>query len=515
MNDIYVPRMKPRAHQDKARQLTRGKRLFAYLCEMGTGKTKMVLDEWGERVLAGTVHDLLVIAPAGSYRNWDLDKGIEAPSELRKHFDPDLFRATRSAAWVSGAGKVAREHLKRFLDSPSRPGTPSYTAKSPYGRPRVFIVNIEALSGTEEAIKACTAFLSAPGRKAMIVVDESTAIKNDRALRTRTVIKLKDMGDLRRIMTGLISPRSPLDLFSQFEFLDWRILGHESIYTFKRRYCVLEQMQIYAGLDKKGKPKYRKFDQIVGYRNLPELQEKIAPYSYRVLKSECLDLPPKIYLRREVQLTDVQKRLYNDLVLFSTAELKAAVHITTTMVITKILRLHQLVCGHTVDEEGSTHDVESNRIKALLETLEEHQGKAIIWINYRHEIEKVVSTLEKEYGKGCVSQFHGGNKASRGKEESEFLSNPQRRFMVATQSAGGRGNTWVVANLVVYFSNSYDLELRMQSEDRSHRDGLTHSVTYVDLVAPRTIDEKIQKALRKKLDMATLISGEGYREWII
>lgn len=512
----YVPRTEPRAHQKKALELTRGKRLFAYLCEMGTGKSKMVLDEWGERVMAGTLHDLLIVAPAGSYLNWIVDKdGGELPSEVRKHLSSDLFRAVRSYAWKSGAGVIARERLKRFLGLPSPGIAPSEAALIPLSRPRVFVVNIEALSRTEEAYQACAAFLNVPNRRSMMIVDESTAIRNDRALRTKAVMRLAGFADLRRILTGMISPRSPLDLYSQFEFLDWRILGHESIFTFKRRYCVLEEMRVYAGLDKKKKPKFRKFDVIVGYKNLPELQGKIAPYSYRVLKKDCLDLPPKIYLQREVELTDEQRHIYNELVLFSTAELREAVHVTTTMVITKLLRLHQLVCGHTIDEIGELHDVKSNRIEALLEVIEEHSGKVIIWVNYRHEIEKIVAALEKEYGKGSVAQFHGGNKSSRSKDEANFLSGLSTRFMVSTQSAGGRGNTWVVASLVIYFSNSYDLEMRMQSEDRSHRDGLKHSVTYVDLVAPKTIDEKILKVLRKKLNMTTMISGEDYREWII
>ena len=349
----------------------------------------------------------------------------------------------------------------------------------------------------------------------MMAIDESTVVRNEKAIRTKVVMQLKAYADLRRILTGLVSPRSPLDLYTQFDFLDWRILGHESIVTFKRRYCVLESTLIPVGRDKDSKVKWRRIETIVAYRNLEELQKKIEPYSYRVLKKDCLDLPPKIYLRREVELTEQQKQLYNDLVLFSTAELNAAAHVTTNMVITKLLRLHQIVCGHVVDEEGKEHDVNSNRISELMELLSDHSGKAIIWSNYRREIDKIVAALEKEYGEGSVAQFHGGNNKTRLKDETRFLTDPACRFMISTQSSGGRGNTWVNASLVVYFSNSYDLEMRMQSEDRCHRDGLKHSVTYVDLVAARTVDEKILKALRKKLDMTTLISGERWREWVV
>lgn len=499
----YTPKLPLRAHQITALELTRGKKVFAYLCEMGTGKSAMVLAEWGERVEAGTCDDLLVLAPAGSYLNWCIDKSDEQPSQLRAHLPSELFSRLLIGVWESGAGVGAKARLAHVLQARNKP--------------RFLAVNVEALSSTERARQVCADFLSVPGRRTMFVVDESTVIKNDSAIRTKEVLGLARLANMRRILTGLVTPRSPLDLFSQFEFLDLRILGYSSIYPFKHRYCVMNKVWA-PGVkeDRDGKKKPRKIDVIVGFKNVEELNKKIAPYSYRVLKEDCLDLPPKIYLRREVELTKEQERLYKELVEFSTAQLNEVVHVTATMIITKLLRLHQLVCGHTVDEAtGEEHDVKSNRITSLKELLEEHAGKVVIWSNYRREIVKIVEMLEKEYGEGSVAQFHGGNKNIRGAQEIEFLSNPVCRFMVSTQSAGGRGNTWVAANLVVYFSNNHDLELRMQSEDRCHRDGLKHAVTYVDLVAPNTIDDKILKALRKKLNMATLISGEGYREWLI
>lgn len=446
------------------------------------------------------MHDLLIIAPAGSYLNWIEDKSDEQQSEVKKHLSPDLFSRVSIAAWVSGASKTVQKRLELLLQL--------------RGRPRILVVNIEALSSTEKAIEVCKTFLSAEGRRSMLVIDESTTIRND-TLRTKAVMELRDLANVRRILTGLVTPKSPMDLFYQFEFLDWRILGYESIYAYRNRYAVMEQIMAPGKIGSDGKTKSRKVNIIVGFKNQSELHDKIAPYSYRVLKEDCLDLPPKIYQRRDVALTPDQKRIYNDLVLFSTSELDKTAHVTATMVMTKLLRLHQIVCGHTVDEVGVEHDIKSNRIDSLMDLLAEHSGKVVIWSNYRKEISKIAERLEKEYGEGSVAQFHGGNKSTRGADERSFLGNPLCRFMIATQSAGGRGNTWVNANLVVYFSNTHDLEMRMQSEDRCHRDGLKHSVTYVDLVAPGTVDEKVLKALRKKLNMATLISGEKYREWLI
>lgn len=493
--------MKLRKHQSDYVDLTRGKKVFAVLAEMGVGKSAMIIAEWGERESAGTMDDLLIIAPAGSYRNWDQDKSDEQPSQFKVHMPADLFERSMIVAWISGASKTHQKRLDNLLAK--RNG------------PRVLVMNIEALSSTIKARQYCEAFLTVEGRRTMVVVDESTTIRND-SQRTREVLKLKEHANVRRILTGLVTPKSPLDLFHQFEFLDLRILGHRSIYSFRERYTVMKTIMApgtKVGPDGKTKP--RKVKVVVAFKNQEELHAKIAPYSYRVLKEDCLDLPPKIYQRREVELTDDQKRIYNDLILFSTAQLSATAHVTPTMVMTRLLRLHQVVCGHSVDDVGIEHDIKSNRIDSLMELLDEHSGKVIIWSNYRKEIAKIAQRLEEEYGEGSVAQFHGGNKTSRGEEERQFLGNPNCRFMIATQSAGGRGNTWVNANLVVYFSNSHDLELRMQSEDRAHRDGLKHSVTYVDLVAPGTIDEKILQALRQKLNMATLISGEKYREWLI
>src|SRR5882724_1017047 len=212
----YIPRLPLRKHQLTALELTRGKKVFAYLCEMGTGKSAMVIAEWGERVEAGTCDDLLVVAPAGSYLNWCVDKSDEQPSQLRAHLPPAMFSRTLIGVWESGAGVGARKRLEHVLQARNKP--------------RFLAVNVEALSSTQKARQVCADFLSAPGRRSMFVVDESTVIKNDGAIRTKEVLGLRHLANMRRILTGLVTPRSPLDLFSQFEFLDLRILGYSSIY---------------------------------------------------------------------------------------------------------------------------------------------------------------------------------------------------------------------------------------------------------------------------------------------
>lgn len=475
--------------------------VFAWLMEMGTGKTKVVLDEWQDRVGRGELHDLVVSAPAGSYRNWFAD-APGAPSQVATHLDPALRKDLRVGFWRSGAGVTHQAELRSLLN---------------YRGPRMLFINTEALSGVRGVMDLCRQFMSVPSRGVQLVQDESTFIKSPDSIRSQSMRLLAELASSRRIMTGLVTPQSPLDLFAQFEFLDWRILGHQSFYTFRARYAVIVKQQVMAVRVVNGRPERapRRVEMVVGYRNVEELQAKIAPYSYRCLKSDCLDLPPKVYEVREVELTKEQARMYAELRRYATAELDSGGWVTAPEVMVRLVRMHQLVCGYVVDEQGQERDIEENRTRALTELLREHSGKAVVWVAYDRVLRRTVAALQKEFGEQSTVAFWGGNRDTRGEGEVRFKTDPGCRFMVATPAAGGLGNNWQVANLEVYLANTYNLEHRLQSEDRLHRGGQVSSVTLVDLVARGTVDEKIIQALRSKLDLSTTINGDNYREWLI
>jgi SNF2 family DNA or RNA helicase len=228
-----------------------------------------------------------------------------------------------------------------------------------------------------------------------------------------------------------------------------------------------------------------------------------------------LDLQPKTYEFRDVELTKEQSRLYDSILHDATAKLNNGTHVTAINVLGQMTRLHQIICGHVRDENGKVQDVESNRMKAIIELLNEHDGKAIIWSVYDPEIRRIAAALATEFGQESVASFWGGNPRVRDQEESRWLSSPECRFMVSTQMSGGKGNTWNPATLVIYAANNHDLEHRYQSEDRCHRIGQTNKVTYVDLIVRDTVEEKIIHALRKKIDLATIITGENFKEWLI
>ena len=188
---------------------------------------------------------------------------------------------------------------------------------------------------------------------------------------------------------------------------------------------------------------------------------------------------------------------------------------STLTVLTQLMRLQQITCGHFVADDGTTQAVSSNRLKELMDVLEETEGKAIIWAHWQRDVNSIIQEVNKVYGPGSIVDYYGVTpQEERQPNIKKFQDDPKCRFMVGTPSTGGYGITLTAANTVIYYSNGYDLEKRLQSEDRAHRIGQKKSVTYVDLMADDTVDEKIVKALRKKINIASEVLGEELRSWI-
>lgn len=478
----YQTKRVPYEHQSEALKRLENREAFALLMAMRTGKTKVLLDDFGRLELDNKVKDLLVIAPAGVYRTW--------VTAIKDHVSDDLQKRLVLHVWKSSSKGIKEMRIRKaFLEVRA---------------PRVLLMNVEALSVMKtNAREFCEQFLRAKD-VAMIAVDESTIIKNHGNKRTKYINGvLQFKARYRRILSGLATPRDPLDLFSQFQFLDWKITGHQSFYSFRGRYAITQQKQ-FGGR--------RAVTIVVGFRDIDQLQKKIAPHSFRV---EFRPKIPSTYTIREVALTEEQQRMYNEIKSYATTQIETGEHVTATIVIAQIMRLHQVLCGHVGDEQGGLHSVPEKRTEELMSLLEEYSGKAIIWCSYDHSVNKVVSALRAEYGERSVARFWGGNTATREAEEQEFFNNPECRFMVATPSAGGRGRTWSNADLVVYYSSTNNLEHRDQSEQRAQGLEKQRQVDYVDLIAPGTVEGKILQALRKKINMASAINGDNYKEWLI
>ena len=312
------------------------------------------------------------------------------------------------------------------------------------------------------------------------------------------------MAKYRRILTGSPVTKSPLDLYTQCFFLDPFLLDHQSYYSFRTRYALMKTAN-FGG---------RSVQIVVGYRNLGELSEKLKPFSYRVLKDDCLDLPKKTFMKHVVEMTKEQKKVYKQMKEEAIAYLDGKV-LSSATVMTQLMRLHQITCGHFTPDDGEIKNLPCNRMTELMDILENVHGKAVIWSHYTHDVRRIIDEIKRVYGDDSVVDYFGQTTSEeRSANIKKFQNDDKCRFFVGTTHTGGYGITLTQASNVVYYSNGYDLEKRMQSEDRAHRIGQVQKVTYVDFIAEDTVDEKIVKSLRKKVNIATQIMGEELKDWI-
>ena len=482
---MYKFKTKPYDHQLQVFKDSWNKPYYALLMEMGTGKSKVAIDTMGALFEAGELNTALILAPKGVFDNWfQKEIPIHLPETIKKtvvRWQPNFTQKFKTEM---------RELALRTSDNKDIL--------------HILIMNIEALS-TKKGASSALKYLELNPEN-MVIVDESTTIKNRKAQRTKTIVGLGRAAKYRRILTGSPITKSPMDLYSQCEFLSTQALESNNYYAFQSRYAILQKRSMGP----------RNFQKIVGYRRLEELTQKLEKFSARILKRDCLDLPEKVYQTRKVELSDEQAELYNQMKRLALAQMKNGELATTASILTQLMRLQQIVCGHLRNDEGEIRAIKNFRLSALMEILEEVHGKAIIWATWTHDIQKIAESLSERFGKEAVATYYGGTP----QEERQAIvntfedENSPLRFFVGQPKTGGYGITLTAANTMVYYSNSYDLEIRLQSEDRAHRIGQTNSVTYIDLVSPNTTDEKILEALRSKINIASTVLNEDFGEWL-
>ena len=474
----YKFKTKPYAHQITALEKSWNKETYAYFMEMGTGKTKVLIDNLAILYDKGAVNGALIVAPKGVVGTWYKQ---EIPTHLPNHIK------NVSILWQANITKTQQEKLNCLFE----------TGEDLH----ILIMNVEALS-TEKGKLFAAKFLRC--HKTLMVIDESTVIKNPKAKRTKNILSLAELCKFRRIMTGSPVTKNPLDLYAQCNFLDPFLLNFHSYFAFRNRYAEMKTLHMHG----------RQIQIVNGFKNLSELSEKLKGFSYRVLKEDCLDLPEKIFTKRHITLTSEQSKVYKQMKEQALAVLKGK-QVTSVSVLTQLMRLHQITCGHFVADDGSVQEIKNNRLNELMDVLDEVEGKAIIWAHYQHDIKSIVKEIEKVHGQGSVVTYYGLTPQDERQDNiKKFQDDGDTRFLVGTPSTGGYGITLTAANTVIYYSNGYDLEKRLQSEDRAHRIGQKKSVTYVDILAEDTVDEKIVKALRKKINIASEVMGEELKSWI-
>ena len=477
--DNYEFKSEPYQHQLETLQQSYHRNLFALFLEMGLGKSKILLDNAGMLFEQGKISGLLIVSPKGNLRNWDIN-------EINKHLPDRIERNV--LVWQPNHTKKWLHDFKKMVDEPSD------------GQLNILLVNVEAFA-TVKACKFVEEFMVT--HDVMMAVDESTTIKNPKAKRTQHLIKLAPLGDYRRILRGFPITKAPLDLYSQCYFLSPNLLGFSSFYAFQARYAITQRRQMGQ----------HAFQQVVGFLKLEELQQSIKDFSIRKIKDECLDLPEKVYVRRHVELTDEQNKAYGTMKREALMILEDELF-STMNVLTQLMRLQQVVAGSLRNEEGETIILKNNRVQTVLDLLEETSGKVVIFAVFQTDIQELERAISEKFGQGSVASYYGHTPQDERQKIIEKFQDPdsELRYFVSNPQTGGRGITLTEASTMIFYSNSYDLELRVQAEDRIHRIGQERSCTYIDLVSPGTVDEQILRNLLSKVKISNEVLGE-VRSW--
>lgn len=420
---------------------------FALFWVMGAGKTLSTIALANMRREAGQIDRLLIICPTSVKGVW------------KKEFD--RYSALPAQLQVMEAG----QKLAPWRDFP------------------ILVVGIEALSQGSGSIIAKG--FTAAGRT-MVVVDESSNIKNYDAKRTEESWEIGQHANFRLILTGTNVTQGIQDLFAQMYFVDPMIIGELSYYSFRNKYCVM------GGFENR---------KIIGYTNVDRLFNLIRPRCDVIRKGD-MKLPPKQYQIREVKATAEQVRACKELAREMTTRLGDRV-INVQNALDALLRFQQISGGFDPDGNPLSKNPKLTELVALLD---EFDGKAIIWARYLPEVHAITAELEKRWP-GSTFTLHGEvPPAHRQPMVDRFQTEPDKRFFVANQATGAKGLTLTAATLSVYYSNTFSLEDREQSEDRNHRIGQENAVTYVDLVSDLKVDHHVVTALLNKKDVSEYVN---------
>lgn len=481
----YKFKTSPFPHQLNALDFAWGRPQSAFFMEMGTGKTKTLIDLASARKIKGQINALIVFCPYGIRQNWVGEFAVHCPVPYETYvLDTDVYKFEQKF------DQYVNLHTEAL---------------------KVVIVGMESISGKEKQGKGFDALMKfAKSHHTMSIVDESHFIKSHNSNRSINAREVRKHCKFPVIMTGTPITQGYTDLFGQFEYLSSDIIGVGDFYSFRSRYCVM------GGFQNKS---------IIDYTNTDELMDLLTPWIYQVKKEDVLkDLPPKTYTTRAVDLTKEQKKLYDEIKKNRFASLKELVKhrpddvdLICENVLTVYSALQQITGGFLSywDESGDTKERKTTRvvdisknpkIKELLQVAQDTgKSSVIIWARYREEIAMICEALRAEYGENSVVEFHGGvSPDDREIAKAKFL-NGDARFFVSNAETGGTGLTLNVATYTVYYSNDFKLVNRTQSEDRNHRIGQKNAVTYVDLTANGTIDLKILSAIKDKKDLANYV----------
>ncbi len=473
--------MTPLNHQAEEFDISRRLARRGLFWEMGTGKSKVMIDTMADLFLDGLIDVVVIMAKKGEYSNW---KYVELPEHMPPivEYDCQIYRS---------AMRAAEKQAIRDMIQPTH-------------KLRIICVNVESMAF--DGGKVARAIAKTAKKGYMAILDESTCCKTVKAARYKHVKDIFDRAKYRRILTGTPITRSPLDLWGQCQLLGPGTLGHTSFFSFKGDYAIEET--VYLGK--------KNFKQVTGYRNLKRLNGQIKTFASIKERAECVDLPDKIYQKVAVPLTDRQAEMYETMRDEAIAQFLDGEIIEATNALGVITRLDQIACGQLRKEDGTFEIIDNNRVPALMERIDISGKKGIIWCNYRGLLQHIHQEIVREYGPELVGRYFGGVPDAEREDYIKRFQDPDDplRWIVANQQSMGYGRTLTRGKENYYVSNGYNLEHRLQSEDRTMRIGQDEAVSYTDFFTPATTNERVLYLLRAKRNLASEVLGTNIRDWI-
>jgi SNF2 family DNA or RNA helicase len=465
----YKFKTTPRPYQVQALHFMWSRPQGGLFMDMGTGKTKTWIDYACAMRMADKLDAGVIVCPVSIRDQWVEEVGLHSPLPM-------------DICILNHEGYNFQRWFDHEHDFP------------------LLICGIESLSAGN-AWKDLARFVNAYTKLGMNV-DEASKIKNHGAIRSQRVVDIGKGAAYRHISTGTPISHGPMDLYMEFEFLDPNIIGVGDFYSFRNRYAVM------GGFEGR---------QIVGYQNLDELIEIVAPFVFQVKKEHVAkDLPPKSYQVRTIKMPAEQRTLYDRVKREVEVELAdGAINVDNTLV--KLLRLSEITSGYYVteklDEDGNKVRTrhrfkEDPKTLELLNILEDTDQSAIIWCPFRDQLDRVVTALRKEYGPDCLVEFHGGIPKDEREEAKQKFQTGQARFFVGNAATGGLGLNLQRGTLMVYMGNTFNSIDREQSEDRFYRIGQLKPTTVVDILAEKTFDHKVMDNLKMKKDISTYVAEQ-------
>jgi len=448
----------------------------ALFMEMGTGKTKTTIDTFMALLARDSMDCLIIIAPKTLMSTW-------TDEEIPKHLTVDCA----VGAWDNKTTKKSVEAFKALTED---------------SRPLIWVANVEAFQSLNDELRRRMSLLLR-SRRTMIAVDESSKIKGDSAQRSKNIVAAGKLAKGRMILTGTEISKGPLDLYMQFEFLKPGFFGVKSFYVFRQVYAILEEAYGSGG---------RTFKKVVGYQRLNELMDRISPFTTRALKKDCLDLPEKIRTRIYVSLTPGQEKIYGELKKHLATILDSGEVMTIQNKVSLFTKFRQITGGTLKHgEQSEVIEAMPEKLKALLDDIEDTDEQAIIWCAFREEV-KLVSSALKPHGE--VVTYDGSTDIDDRSEAKKRFQTGEARFFVANMQAGAYGLNLQNCHLQYFYSRDLSPQANWQAEDRSHRPGQKSVCVYKSLICKGTVDERILDLLEQSTDLLDQLRSMGAKELI-